>query len=65
VRPHLQSGKLTVLSGGLEFALSAYVVYPRDAAPDVVGPALGVIRQARRWKAALLSEPPPHVSSLD
>jgi DNA-binding transcriptional LysR family regulator len=46
VRPHLQSGRLTMLSGGPEFGLSAYVVYPTDAQPDVVGPALDVIRHA-------------------
>jgi DNA-binding transcriptional LysR family regulator len=46
VRPHLQSGNLAVLSAAPEFALSAYVVYPTDAAPDVVGPALDVIRHA-------------------
>ena len=46
VRPHLQSGRLTMLSGGPEFMLSAYVVYPSDADPAVFGPALDVIRQA-------------------
>jgi LysR family transcriptional regulator, flagellar master operon regulator len=46
VRPHLQSGRLTRLSGAPEFTLSAYVVYPTDAASDVVGPALDVIRHA-------------------
>ena len=46
VRPHLQGGRLTVLSAAPEFVLSAYVVYPADAAPDVVGPALDVIRHA-------------------
>ena len=45
-RPHLQSGKLTVLSGGPEFTLSAYVVYSTDAATDVIGPALDVLRHA-------------------
>jgi len=37
---------LQVLSGAPEFELSAFVVYPTDAAPDVVGPALDVIRHA-------------------
>jgi DNA-binding transcriptional LysR family regulator len=46
VRPHLQGGRLTRLSGAPEFTLSAYVVYPVEAAPDVVGPALDVIRHA-------------------
>jgi hypothetical protein len=46
VRPHLQSGKLAVLSAAPEFALSAHVVYPADVAPDVVGPAMDVIRHA-------------------
>jgi DNA-binding transcriptional LysR family regulator len=46
VRPHLQSGRLTRLSGAPEFTLSAYVVYPTDAAPDVLGPPLDVIRHA-------------------
>ncbi|HEY4892693.1 MAG TPA: hypothetical protein VII10_13340 [Reyranella sp.] len=43
---------MTVLSGGPEFALSAYVVYPTDAAPDVVGPALDVIRQAAAMESS-------------
>lgn len=46
VRPHLQSGRLTMLSGGADFMLSAYVVYPADAKPDVFDPALDVIRRA-------------------
>jgi uncharacterized membrane protein YkvA (DUF1232 family) len=37
---------LAVLSAAPEFVLSAYVVYPPDAAPDVVGPALQVIHHA-------------------
>ncbi len=48
LRPHLQSGKLAVIAGGPEFVLSAYVVYPADAAPDVIAPALEVIREAAR-----------------
>jgi len=51
VRPHLQSGRLTMPSGGPEFGLSAYVVYPTDAQPDVLGPALDVIRMQPQWKA--------------
>jgi hypothetical protein len=39
-----KAGKLAVLSAAPEFSLSAYVVYPTDAAPDVAGPALDVIR---------------------
>ena len=46
LRPHLLSGKLALISGGPEFVLSAYVVYPVDAAPDVITPALEVIREA-------------------
>ena len=46
VRPHLQSGKLMMSSGGPEFGLSAYVVYTTDAQPDVLGPALDVVRHA-------------------
>ena len=46
LRPHLQSGKLALISGGPEFVLSAYAVYPVDAAPDVIVPALEVIREA-------------------
>lgn len=46
LRPHLRSGKLALFSGGPEFVLSAYVVYPVDAAPDVITPALEVIREA-------------------
>ena len=46
VRPHLHSGKLALISGGPEFVLSAYVVYPVDAVPDVITPALEVIREA-------------------
>ncbi|CAN5922307.1 LysR family transcriptional regulator [soil metagenome] len=46
VRPHLESGRLTLLAGGPEFALSAYLVYPIDSDPDVFGPALSVIRRA-------------------
>lgn len=46
LRPHLRSGKLALISGGPEFVLSAYVVYPVDAAPDVITPALEVIREA-------------------
>lgn len=46
VRPHLQSGRLAVIAGGPEFALTAYVVYPSDAEPAVIEPALNVIREA-------------------
>lgn len=46
VRPYLQAGTLTVLSGGPEFALSAYAVYPMDADRSVLGPALDIIRRA-------------------
>lgn len=46
LRPHLQDGKLALISGGPEFVLSAYVVYPADATPDVIMPALEVIREA-------------------
>jgi LysR family transcriptional regulator, flagellar master operon regulator len=47
VRPHLQSGKLAVVSGAPEFVLSAYVVYPiDDTGAGVVAPALEVIREA-------------------
>jgi DNA-binding transcriptional LysR family regulator len=46
LRPHLQAGTLSLISGGPEFVLSAYVVYPIDAVSDVITPALAVIREA-------------------
>jgi DNA-binding transcriptional LysR family regulator len=46
VRPHLHSGKLALISGGPDFVLSAYVVYPVDAGRDAIAPALEVIREA-------------------
>jgi hypothetical protein len=46
VRPHLHSGKLALISGGPDFVLSAYVVYPIDAGRDAIAPALEVIREA-------------------
>jgi LysR family transcriptional regulator, flagellar master operon regulator len=46
VRPHLQSGRLAVISGGPEFVLTAYAVYPTDAEPGVIAAALEVIREA-------------------
>lgn len=46
VRPHLQSRKLTIVPGGPEFSISAYVVYPTDADMGVIGPALELIREA-------------------
>ena len=46
VRPHLQSRKLTIVPGGPEFSISAYVVYPTDADMGVIGPALELIRDA-------------------
>lgn len=46
VRPHLERGRLVMPAGGLEFALSAYAVYPTDAEPGVFDPALAVIRRA-------------------
>lgn len=47
VRPHLQSGKLALVSGAPEFMLSAYAVYPiDDGGTGVIAPALQVIRDA-------------------
>jgi DNA-binding transcriptional LysR family regulator len=45
VRPLLENGRLTMLAGAPEFALSAYVVYPTDADPALLGLALDSIRQ--------------------
>jgi DNA-binding transcriptional LysR family regulator len=44
-RPHLESGRLKVLSGAPEFALPAYVVYPTDSDPELFGLALDGIRR--------------------
>ena len=46
VRPHLESGRLTICSGRPEFRISAYAVYPADADESVVGPALSLMREA-------------------
>ncbi len=46
VRPHLKDGRLTIVPGAPEFSLSAYVVYPTDADPSLVGTALDLIRAA-------------------
>lgn len=51
-RPHLASGRLTILRGAPEFTLSAYVVYAADADLDVLGPALETIRKAARLESA-------------
>ena len=46
VRPHLQEGRLTVIPGGPEFSISAYLVYLADADLSLVGTALDLIRAA-------------------
>ena len=46
LRPHLHSGKLALISGGPEFVLSAYAVYPIEGGRDAIAPALEVIREA-------------------
>lgn len=46
VRPHLESGRLAVVPGAPEFSISAHLVWPADAEPTVVGPALDLIRAA-------------------
>ena len=45
VRPHLETGRLKAPKGASEFALPAYVVYPTDSDPELVGPALDSIRR--------------------
>jgi LysR family transcriptional regulator, flagellar master operon regulator len=45
IRPHLESGRLSMVSGTLEFALPAYLVYPAEAASDALQVALEGIRQ--------------------
>lgn len=52
VRPHLASGRMTILRGAPEFTLSAYIVYAADADLDVLGPALATIRNAARLESA-------------
>jgi DNA-binding transcriptional LysR family regulator len=45
VRPHLETGRLKAPKGAPEFALPAYVVYPTDSDPELLGPALYSIRR--------------------
>lgn len=44
VRPHLKDGRLTRLRGAPEFSLPAYVVYPAEFDPDLLGTALAAMR---------------------
>ena len=46
VRPHLESHRLVVVPGAPEFSISAHLVWPADAEPNVGGPALDLIRSA-------------------
>jgi LysR family transcriptional regulator, flagellar master operon regulator len=45
VRPHVETGRLKAPNGAPEFALPAYVVYPTDSDPELLGPALDSIRR--------------------
>jgi hypothetical protein len=45
VAPHLETGRFPSQAAGAEFRLPAYVVYPDEPGADVVGLALGVMRQ--------------------
>jgi LysR family transcriptional regulator, flagellar master operon regulator len=45
IRPHLETGRLSIVAGTLEFALQAYLVYPVEAASDALEIALEGIRQ--------------------
>lgn len=46
VRAHLESGRLTALAGAPVFTLAAYLVYPSDADPNLLGRAIDSIRDA-------------------
>jgi len=45
IRPHLETGRLSLVSGTLEFTLHAYLVYAQEAASDALQIALDGIRQ--------------------
>ncbi len=45
VREQLNSGHLTLIEQAPKFALPAYVVYPTEAEPTVIGPAVAGLRQ--------------------
>jgi hypothetical protein len=45
VAPHLETGRLHRRQLAPEFRLPAYVVYPDEPGADVLGLALGVMRQ--------------------
>lgn len=59
VRPHVQSGQLTIASGRPEFSISAYAVYPTDADESVIGPVLALIRQAAERERESRNDPMP------
>jgi DNA-binding transcriptional LysR family regulator len=44
VRPHFESGRLVAVRGAPEFSLPAYVVYPAEGDPELLGKALDGIR---------------------
>lgn len=52
IRPHLEAGRLSIVSGTLEFALPAYLVYPQEAASDALEIALEGIRQVAAAESA-------------
>jgi LysR family transcriptional regulator, flagellar master operon regulator len=48
VAPHLRSGRLKLVRGAPEFLFPAYAVYPEDADPKIVAPALAGLRHVAR-----------------
>jgi DNA-binding transcriptional LysR family regulator len=45
IKPHLETGRLSVVAGTLEFTLQAYLVYPAETASDALQIALEGIRE--------------------
>jgi DNA-binding transcriptional LysR family regulator len=45
IKPHLETGRLSMVAGTLEFTLQAYLVYPAETASDALQIALEGIRQ--------------------
>jgi DNA-binding transcriptional LysR family regulator len=45
IKPHLETGRLSIVAGTLEFTLQAYLVYPAETASDALQIALEGIRE--------------------
>ena len=63
VKPYIESGQLFTMADAPAFALPAYMVYPSDGDPEVLGTALSAMRRVANKataQAALLS-PPAHL----